>query len=264
VNSSRESANFSSLAKVIANKVPEATIAFWVIKILCTTIGETAADFLNTNLHLGLTGTTLVMLVFLVAALIAQFKSNTYAPIRYWAVVVLVSVVGTLITDNLTDNFGVSLITTTAIFSVLLAAVFGAWYAVEKTLSIHAINTVRREMFYWLTILCTFALGTASGDLISERLNWGYFTAAVFFAAIIAVITFAHKAFGLNAVFAFWIAYIVTRPLGASIGDLLSQSKSDGGLGLGTVGTSALFFVAICVSVYFLMRTTEHIESSNQ
>ena len=262
MNSSIASPNFSSLARVIANKVPEATVAFWVIKILCTTIGETAADFLNTNLHLGLTGTTLVMSAFLLAAIIAQYKSVTYKPIRYWAVVVLFSVVGTLITDNLTDNFGVSLITTTVIFSVLLAAVFGAWYSVEKTLSIHAINTVRRETFYWLTILCTFALGTASGDLISERLNWGYFTAAVFFAAIIAVITFAHKVFGLNAVSAFWIAYIVTRPLGASIGDLLSQSKTDGGFGLGTVGTSGLFFVAIFSSVIYLTRTTKHIVKS--
>jgi uncharacterized membrane-anchored protein len=263
LKSSNESANFSSLAKVIANKVPAITIAFWIIKILCTTIGETAADFLNSNLHLGLTGTTIVMSFVLVAALIAQFKSNTYMPTRYWAVVVLVSIVGTLVTDNLSDNFGVSLITTTAIFSLLLAAVFGFWQAVEKTLSVHAINTVRREIFYWLTILCAFALGTASGDLISERLNWGYLTAVLFFASIIVVITIAHNSFGLNSIFAFWIAYIVTRPLGASIGDLLSQPKGDGGFGLGTVGTSCLFFVAICISVYFLTRTTEHIENSN-
>lgn len=246
--------------KVVANKVPEATIAFWIIKVLCTTIGETAADFLNTNLHLGLNGTTLVMTMFLALAIVVQFRSETYSPILYWTVVVLVSIVGTLITDNLTDNFGVSLITTTLIFSVLLSTVFMIWYLVEKSLSIHSINTFRRECFYWLTILCTFALGTASGDLISEHLNWGYIAAAAIFAIIIAVIALAHYVLGLNGVLAFWMAYIVTRPLGASIGDMLSQSKSNGGLGLGTVGTSAIFLFAICCSVYFLVRsaTNDH------
>lgn len=241
----------------MANKVPEATIFFWVIKILCTTIGETAADFLNTNLHLGLTGTTLVMSVLLVAALVAQFVARAYIPIRYWLVVVLVSVVGTLITDNLTDNFGVSLVTTTVIFSGCLALTFLTWFAVEKTLSIHTIGTVRREIFYWAAILFTFALGTAAGDLISERLNWGYWKAGLLFAVVIALVTFSHKVLHLNAVLAFWAAYIVTRPLGASIGDYLSQAKVDGGLGLGTVGTSALFLVTIVAAVALLSRSNQ-------
>lgn len=246
-----------TVVKSMANKVPEATIYFWVIKILCTTIGETAADFLNTNLHLGLTGTTLVMSVLLIAALVAQFVAPTYVPIRYWLVVVLVSVVGTLITDNLTDNFGVSLVTTTVIFSGCLALTFIAWFAVERTLSIHSIDTVRREIFYWAAILFTFALGTAAGDLISERLSWGYWKAGLLFAGVIALVTFAHKGLHLNAVLAFWAAYIVTRPLGASIGDYLSQAKANGGLGLGTVGTSALFLVTIVAAVSFLSRSKE-------
>jgi len=149
----------------------------------------------------------------------------------YWLAVVLISIVGTLITDNLIDNFGVSLETTAIVFGVVLAAIFAAWYASEKTLSVHTICTMRREAFYWLAILFTFALGTAAGDLAAEKLNLGYMVSAIIFGALIAVVAVAHKGFKLNAVLAFWIAYILTRPLGASLGDYLSQSHNDGGLG---------------------------------
>jgi uncharacterized membrane-anchored protein len=155
------------------NKVPEVTLYFWVIKILCTTVGETAADFLNENLGLGLTLTTLLTAVLLFAALGVQFRSRLYVPGIYWLAVVLISVVGTLITDNLTDHFGVSLVTTTVVFTVVLAATFAAWFASERTLSIHTIVTTRRESFYWLAVLFTFALGTAAGDLTAERLAVG-------------------------------------------------------------------------------------------
>src|SRR3954454_6555433 len=151
--------------RTMLNKVPELTLYFWIIKVLCTTVGETAADFLNDNLGLGLTKTTFVTGAVLVVALVFQFRVRRYVPGIYWLAVVLISVVGTLITDNLTDNFGVSLVTTTVVFSFVLAAVFAAWYAVEKTLSIHTIFTTRREAFYWLAVLFTFALGTAAGDL---------------------------------------------------------------------------------------------------
>jgi len=251
------------IASALINKVPEATVYFWIIKILCTTVGETAADFLNTNLHLGLTGTTLIMSVLLGAALVAQFISPNYKPLRYWLVVVLVSIVGTLITDNLTDNFGVSLVTTTVIFSVCLAALFAIWYMVERTLSIHAIDSVRREFFYWSTILLTFALGTAAGDLIAERLNTGYWKAGLMFAAAIAIITVAHKKLHLGAVLAFWAAYIITRPLGASVGDYLSQPKDVGGLGLGTVVTSALFLGAILCAVTYISRLDKYEKQSS-
>jgi uncharacterized membrane-anchored protein len=237
------------------NKVPEVTLYFWVIKILCTTVGETAADFLNTNLQFGLTGTSLVMGAILIIALVFQFAKSKYVPSIYWLAVVLISIVGTLITDNLVDNFGVPLETTTIIFSVALAITFAWWYAAERTLSIHTIYTTRREAFYWLAVLFTFALGTAAGDLAAERLSLGYWKAALVFGAMIAVVAIGHFRFKLNAVLAFWIAYILTRPLGASLGDYLSQSSQDGGLGLGTTGTSALFCATILALVVFLTWT---------
>ncbi len=237
------------------NKVPEVTLYFWIIKILATTVGETAADFLNVNLNLGLTNTTYVMGALLIITLVFQFQSPRYVPWLYWLVVVEISIVGTLITDNLVDNFGVALETTTVVFAIALAATFAAWYASEKTLSIHTIVTRRREAFYWLAILFTFALGTAAGDLASERLGLGYLIAALIFGGLIAVIAVAHLRFGLNAVLAFWIAYILTRPLGASIGDLLSQAPADGGVGLGTVWTSVIFLVTISALVVYLTRT---------
>lgn len=174
-------------------------------------------------------------------------------------VVVLLSVVGTLITDNLTDNFGVSLVTTTVVFSVLLAVTFAAWYGVERTLSVHTIQTTRREGFYWAAILFTFALGTAAGDLVAERLHLGYLVSALAFGAAIAAVAAAHLRFKLNGVLAFWIAYILTRPLGASLGDLLSQARGNGGLGLGTVGTSALFLGTILGLVIHLAITKKDV-----
>jgi uncharacterized membrane-anchored protein len=237
------------------NKVPEVTMYFWVIKILATTVGETAADFLNTNLHFGLTGTSLVMGSLLLVVLVFQFRSRKYEPGIYWLAVVLISVVGTLITDNLTDNFGVPLPTSTIAFAIALAVTFAVWFANERTLSIHTIVTTRREGFYWLAILFTFALGTAAGDLAAEHLNLGYFLSAVMFAAVIAAVAVAHLRFKVNAVLAFWIAYILTRPLGASLGDFLSQAPADGGLGLGTTGTSALFLAAILSLVAYLSIT---------
>jgi len=243
----------------LLNKVPRITLYFWIIKILCTTVGETAADFINTTLNLGLSGTTIVMSILLITALVFQFRARKYVPAYYWIAVVLISVVGTLITDNLTDNLGISLVTTTIVFAVMLAVVFVIWYAFEKTLSIHEINTFRREAFYWLTILFTFALGTASGDLLAERLQLGYLLSAAVFGGAIILVFLAYKYLRLNAILAFWIAYILTRPLGASIGDYLSQSTKDGGLGLGTAITSAVFLVAILATVIFLTKTKKDV-----
>jgi uncharacterized membrane-anchored protein len=237
------------------NKVPEVTLYFWLIKILCTTVGETAADYLNTNLGLGLTGTTYVMGAVLIVVLLFQFRTRRYVPGVYWLAVVLISVVGTLITDNLTDNFGVALTTTTIVFSIALALTFAVWYASERTLSIHTIVTTRREGFYWLAILFTFALGTAAGDLTAEKLNVGYLNSAVMFGTLIAIVATAHFRLKLNAVVAFWIAYILTRPLGASVGDYMSQPQHAGGLGLGTTGTSAIFLTAILSLVVYLTVT---------
>jgi uncharacterized membrane-anchored protein len=252
---SKRAASASSLGRQMLNKVPEVTIFFWIIKIMATTVGETAADFLNVNLNLGLTNTTFVMTGILLITLFFQFRLRKYVPGIYWFAVVLISIVGTLVTDNLVDNFGVTLETTTIIFAIALLAIFVAWYASEKTLSIHSIYTTKREAFYWAAILFTFALGTAAGDLTAEGLSLGYWISALLFAALIGVVTIAHYAFKLNAVLAFWIAYILTRPLGASLGDYLSQPIEDGGLGLGTVGTSAIFLVTILCLVIYLSKT---------
>jgi uncharacterized membrane-anchored protein len=238
------------------NKVPEVTLFFWVIKIMCTTVGETAADYLNVNLGFGLTNTTYISGALLAALLLVQFRLRRYVPPVYWAVVVVISVFGTLITDNMTDHYKVALTTSTPIFAVILAVVFAVWYAVERTLSIHTIVTTRREAFYWLAILFTFALGTAAGDLSAEKFSLGYGPSILIFGGMIAVVTAGYYARVLNAVLAFWLAYILTRPLGASIGDFTSQhSHRYGGLGLGTTGTSYIFLGCILVLVTFLTIT---------
>jgi len=241
-----------TLSKDIINKVPQVTLVFWIVKILATTVGETGADFLNVKLGFGLGGTSIVMGVLLLVILFIQIRSKRYIPWMYWLAVVIVSVVGTLITDNLTDNLGVSLFVSSGVFSVALAATFIAWYASERTLSVHAITTRKRELFYWSAILLTFALGTASGDLMAEQLKLGYAPSALIFATMIAAIAAAYYWLGLNAVLAFWAAYILTRPLGASLGDLLSQPTKNGGLGLGTTGTSALFLAVILGLVIYM------------
>ncbi len=241
-----------SRGRQMLNKVPEITIYFWVIKILCTTVGETAADLLNENLGLGLTNTTYIMAAALIAVLVFQFRATRYVPGIYWLAVVLISVVGTLFSDNLVDNLGVELQTTTIAFSVILAGVFGAWYWSERTLSVHTIVTSRREAFYWLAILFTFALGTSAGDLVAEKLELGYLPSVGIFAGAIAIVAVAHLRFKLNAILAFWIAYILTRPLGASIGDWLSQPVEETGLGLGTILTSLIFLSAILALVVYL------------
>ena len=256
MSSQTHAAPAPSFGRTMLNKVPEVTLFFWIIKIMCTTVGETAADYLNENLGFGLTNTTYFTGALLVVLLLAQFRLRRYVPAVYWAVVVVISVFGTLITDNMTDAYNVPLTTSTAVFSVILAAVFAAWYAVERTLSIHSIVTTRREGFYWLAILFTFALGTAAGDLSAEKFSLGYGPSILIFGGLIAAVAVAHYAFKLNAVLAFWLAYILTRPLGASIGDWMSQNNPKyGGLGLGTTGTSYIFLGSILALVTYLSVT---------
>ena len=242
-------------AREMLNKVPEVTLYFWIIKVLCTTVGETASDYLSTNVGLGLTQTTYITFALLLATLAVQFRLRRYVPPIYWLGIVLISVVGTQITDNLTDNQGVSLVTTTVVFALALAVVFLAWYLSERTLSIHSIVTIPREAFYWLTVLFTFALGTAAGDLAAERMALGYLLSAIMFAAVIGIVTLAHYRFGVGPITAFWLAYILTRPLGASLGDFLAQARASGGLGLGTTVTSVIFLGAIVGVVSFLTAT---------
>ena len=233
------------------NKVPQLTIYFWIIKIMATTVGETIADMLAVKLNLGLVLASGVVGAMLLIALFVQFRSRKYLPSFYWMAVVLISVAGTLITDSLVDKLGVPLWVTTGVFTVALCLTFVAWYAVEKSLSVHTIQTTRRELFYWSAILFTFTLGTAGGDLLSEGAHLGYLVSGLLFAGSIALVTLLYYKAGLNSVLAFWLAYILTRPLGASLGDLLSQPKANGGLGLGTVLTSVAFLVVIVGLVIF-------------
>jgi len=234
------------------NKVPEITVYFWVIKVLCTTVGETFADNLNENLGLGLTNTSYLMGALLIAVLVFQFRARKYVPGIYWLAVVLISVVGTLVSDNLVENYGVALETTTIAFGAILICVFAGWYAVERTLSVHTIFTTRREGFYWLAILFTFALGTSAGDFLSEQLELGYLAALGIFAAAIVIVAVLHFGLRMNAILSFWLAYILTRPLGASIGDYLASPTGEGGLGLGTNLTSIIFLSTILALVVFL------------
>ncbi|SFH67954.1 Uncharacterized membrane-anchored protein [Collimonas sp. OK307] len=226
------------------NKVPEVTLGFWIIKIMSTTVGETGADYLAVNAGFGQAITGSVMATLLAIALFVQLRARRYVPWMYWLTVVLVSVVGTQITDALTDGLGVSLYLSTTVFAAALAGIFALWYRSEGTLSIQAIFTRRRELFYWAAILCTFALGTAAGDLATEALGLGFQLGVVVFGVLIAITMTAFR-LGANKVLTFWIAYILTRPLGAALGDLLSQSRQYGGLGVGARLTSVMFLVVI-------------------
>lgn len=251
VPSSREAPRRSRVG-LLLSKVPEVTVFFWIIKVLATTVGQSAADFLSDNLELGLTNTTYMIGAILIAALVFQFRSDCYVPGIYWLAVLLLSIVGTLITDNLVDNLRVSLVVSALVITGALAICFIVWFVSEGTLSIHAIRTRRREAFYWSTIMFTFALGAAAGDLLAENLAVGYWRAALICAGAIALVAAAHFATGLDAIVAFWVAYVLTRPLGASIGDYLSRRRADGGLGVGTVGTSVVFLATIILIVFYL------------
>jgi len=230
------------------NKVPAVTLPFWVIKIMSTTVGETGADYLTVNAGWGQNLTCAAMAGLLAIALFVQFRMRRYVPWIYWLCVVLVSVVGTQITDLLTDKLGVSLYISTAFFAAALGLVFFLWYSAERTLSIHHVDSPTREAFYWVAVLCTFALGTAAGDLATEALGLGFAWGAVVFGLLIAASCAAWR-LGASAVLTFWIAYVLTRPFGAALGDLLTQSKDYGGLGLGALLTSAIFLAVIVLLV---------------
>ena len=253
----------SSIRRDLLVKVPAITAFFWIIKVLATTVGETFADFLNSNLASawgltdaqGLQAVSAIMGSGLLIMLVIQFAVRRYIPVVYWLTIVLISVAGTLITDNLHDGLGVELWITTLIFGLALIAVFAIWYRSERTLAMKSIKTRKREAFYWLAILFTFALGTSAGDQFAESFNLGFGLSLAIFAAGIALVALLWRRGLVSEVTGFWICYILTRPLGASLGDLLSQSHSDGGLGLGTTNTSYIFLTLILFSVAFLSVT---------
>ena len=230
------------------SKVPEITVWFWIIKILCTTVGESFADWINMTLGVGLNLTALLFTLVLLAVLIWQLRLDRYVPFVYWLTVVVLSVTGTLYTDILTDGLSVPLALSTSVFTAVLAVVFGIWFVRERTLSIHSIRTTPRELFYWLAVLVTFALGTAAGDWTLELTGWSPGISVLLPAGLIAAIALGRR-LGANAVLSFWLAYVLTRPLGANLGDWLASPTADHGLGLGTAATSVLFLVAILAAV---------------
>lgn len=236
----------SSAFKEGLMRVPEVTLIFWIIKTLSTTVGETGADFLAFDLGWGMPVTTIIMIGIMGVLLYLQFfKFKRYVVGNYWTLVVLASVVGTLITDMLVDIAGVSLVTLSVVFTVMMLAGFYVWYRNEGTLSIHSIDTGKREFYYWVVILLAFALGTGVGDLISEHFALGYDKSLMLFSGLIGMVALAYYVFKLNAVTAFWFAYVLTRPLGASIGDFMIQVPADGGLGVNTMTINMVFLTAI-------------------
>ncbi len=239
---------------VMLNKVPQIGVVFWLIKILSTTVGETGADYLAVHVGFGAAVTGAITAAMLIMALALQLRKSRYVPWIYWLAVVLLSVVGTQITDALTDGLGISLYLSTAVFSLMLAALFAIWYQQERTLSILTIVSRKRELFYWAAILLTFALGTAAGDLATEALGLGFRLGVLVFGSLIGVAALAYR-LGASPVLTFWLAYILTRPLGASLGDLLAQSRSYGGLGWGTVLTSLVFLAVIAALVCRISMT---------
>lgn len=241
-------------ARAMLSKVPEITLWFWVIKVLCTTVGESFADYVNETLGFGLVPTTLIFGGAMVVVMVVQFRVRCYVPAVYWLAVVLISVVGTLLTDNLTDAHDVPLWISSTVFTALLAAVFGLWYAREGTLSIHSITTTPREAWYWLVVLVTFALGTALGDWTLDLTGWSPGVSILLPLGLSVAVLLAWRT-GLDAVLSFWMAYILTRPLGANIGDFLASDGSEGGLGLGTMWTSLIFLATILAVVVYLTVT---------
>ncbi|MFE2138916.1 hypothetical protein ACFW9X_38030, partial [Streptomyces sp. NPDC059466] len=255
--------------RLMLNKVPEVTVWFWVIKVLCTTVGESFADWINTQLGVGLVNTAWIFTAVLVVVLVVQLRLKRYVPFPYWLTVVVVSVTGTLYTDILTDQLNVPLWISSAVFSVLLAVVFGVWWLRERTLSIHSVTTPSRESFYWLTVLVTFALGTATGDWTLELTGWSPGASVLLPLGLIAAITALWRS-GANPVLSFWLAYILTRPLGANIGDWLASPKvaqgpgEPTGLALGTFTTSLIFLGLILATVVYLTVTRSDVTETHE
>jgi len=237
-------------AKFFARKVPQVTLIFWAIKILSTGMGETTSDYLVRAID----PVVAVMLggVCFAAALILQLAVRRYIPWIYWLAVVMVAIFGTMVADVLHIVFHIPYVVSSVFFAITLTGIFVVWYAIERTLSIHTINTRRRELFYWATVIITFALGTAVGDMTATTLQLGYFASGVLFAVLFAVPAIGYRFFGLNEIFAFWFAYIVTRPLGASFADWLGRPVDAGGVGIGTGVVSLALALVIAILVGYL------------
>jgi uncharacterized membrane-anchored protein len=244
-------------AEPVAAKVPEITLAFWVIKLLTTAGGEAASDYLALGSHVVGAGVETGLLVI---GLIWQFRVRRYTAAAYWFLAYAIAIFGTGISDTLHLTVGIPYAGTSALWAVVLAAIFIVWYRSERTLSIHSIVTRRREAFYWSTVFATFALGTALGDFTATTLGLGYLSSIVLFFVAIMIPAVAWRGFGLNPVVAFWAAYVVTRPLGASVADYVSKAKSLSGLGFGDGQTALIAAVATALGVVYLIVTRAGIQ----
>jgi uncharacterized membrane-anchored protein len=242
----------AQLAKQLMRKVPEVTIYFWIIKLLSTAMGESTSDYLV--YHIDRYVAVALGGIGLVVALVLQLAVRRYIPWIYWLAVVMVAISGTMAADVLHIVLGIPYLVSTIFFTLVLAAIFTVWYAIEKTLSIHSINTRRRELFYWATVMATFALGTAVGDLTAATLHLGYFTSGVLFAILFAIPALAYWLFRINAIFAFWFAYIMTRPFGASFADWFGKPIF-GGLGLGDEPVVLVLTILIIILVAYVSIT---------
>jgi uncharacterized membrane-anchored protein len=242
--------NVSSLLSTkILRKVPEITIYFWIIKLLSTALGESTSDYLV--YHINPYVAVLLGCVGLIFSLILQLFAHKYVAWIYWLAVVMVAIFGTMAADVLHVGLGIPYLISTIFFSVSLAVIFAAWYLSEKTLSIHSINTHRRELFYWLTVIATFALGTAAGDMTAATLNLGYLLSGILFAILFVIPWIGYKKFGWNGIFSFWFAYVITRPLGASFADWFGKPIL-GGLGLGDEIVSIVLTIFVIIFVAYL------------
>jgi len=239
-----------TISRQALRKVPEITVIFWLAKILTTAMGESTSDYLvfriNPYVAVSLGG------VGLAIALALQFSTRRYIPWIYWLTVTMVAIFGTMAADVLHIQFGVPYIASTILFAVILIAVFTVWYRGERTLSIHSITNPRREVFYWAAVMATFALGTAAGDMTAVTLGLGYFSSGLLFAGLIAIPALAYWLLGLNEIMAFWLAYILTRPLGASFADWAGKPQRIGGLGKGDGAVSAILAVLIIGVVAYM------------
>jgi uncharacterized membrane-anchored protein len=252
-----EAARTAGTARLVS-KVPEVTAYFWITKVLTTGMGEAASDYLGNRL-----GSALAMSISgaaLIAALVLQFKVRRYIAWVYWLGVVMVSVFGTMVADGIHNGVGVPYFASTIAFAVVLGAIFAGWQLTENTLSVHSIYTPRREGFYWATVVATFALGTAAGDMTASTFKLGYVSSCVVFAVLICVPAVAHWRFGLNSIFAFWCAYVLTRPLGASSADLLAVTHRQGGAGFGTGLVTLAMTAAILVFVGYLALSRSDVD----
>ncbi len=246
------------------NRVASLGVLFWVVKIFSTTVGETAADYVSVNLNVGLIKTTILMGAITLGVTFWNFKLKKYFAPSYWLLIVMMSIEGTLITDVLVEQLNVSILILDVAFTIVMGLLFYLWYKKEHTLSIHSINNDAREFFYWLIVLTTFALGTGVGDTISEYLNFGYLNSLILFGSIFILSGILYYYKIINGVLAFWIAFIVTRPIGASLGDLLIQLPKDGGLGISVAIINIIFFIVIIASVVYLTIDSAHKSCKNK